>query len=449
MRRSSSRISTCLGRLLFPALLLVPVTPVRSAEPRPQDRSIVLFNGKDLTGWVNVNCAPETWQVREGMVVCTGQPQGFLRTDTMYENYVLEVEWRQTRGGASSGLLVHADALPQVGVPDPNAVAVLCKDGDHGSILALSGRKLIPLTKPRASFGRRGAQPTEDRGRPAGEWNRYVLTAKDGALDLEVNGKVVTRVKKCGKVKGYIALQAAGSETHFRNLRLTPLPSSRPPAERIAQADEGFRSLFDGLSFAGWQYRAEGQGQWKARNGIIGCDGKVTVKRGQEKNLWTEKEYGDFVLVVDWRLPKTPEPRMLPAFTPDGLFLRDRAGKVQRHEVLDAGDSGVFLRGNTRSQVNIWSQPMGSGDINDYHKDAKLPMAIRQACVPRKKADYPEGDWNRFVITMRGERVTVVLNGETVIERAQLPGVPARGRIGLQDHGDPVEFRNLFIKELD
>lgn len=444
-----NRSSGFLTPLVVPVLLLVPITPVLPAEPKPQDRPMALFNGKDLRGWVNVNGAPDTWQVRDGMMVCTGQPRCFLRTDAMYENYVLEVEWRHPRKGGNSGLLVHADALPQIALAYPKAAAVRCQDGDHGSILAGGGRTLIPLTKPRASFGYYWAQPTEDRVRPAGEWNRYVLTSKNGALDLAVNGKVVTRVEKCSHVRGYIALQALGSETHFRNLRLTPLPGSRPPAEKIARADEGFRSLFDGMSFAAWQHRAEEQGHWTARDGIIHCDGKPAVKRRQDRDLWTEKEYGDFLLMVDWRLPKKPEPKMLPDFTPDGLFLRDKDGKVRRHEVLDAGDSGVYLRGNTRSQVNIWSQPMGSGDINDYHKDAKLPMAIRQACVPKKRADYPAGDWNRFVITMRGDRVTVVLNGETVIDRAQLPDVPARGRLGLQDHGDPVEFRNLFLKALD
>jgi len=57
--------------------------------------------------------------------------------------------------------------------------------------------------------------------------------------------------------------------------------------------------------------------------------------------------------------------------------------------------------------------------------------------------------WNRFVITMRDDRLTVVLNGKTVIENAQLPGIPRRGSIGLQHHGDPIEFANLFVKELE
>jgi hypothetical protein len=91
---------------------------------------------------------------------------------------------------------------------------------------------------------------------------------------------------------------------------------------------------------------------------------------------------------------------------------------------------------------------MGSGDINELHKDASLPAELRRALMPKKHADLPFGQWNRFVITLKQDRVTVVLNGETVIEPVALPKIPPRGPLGLQNHGDPVEFRNLFIKEL-
>src|SRR5262249_52553105 len=154
---------------------------------------------------------------------------------------------------------------------------------------------------------------------------------------------------------------------------------------------------------------------------------RVKVPQGRSKDLWTAKDYTDFVLVVDWRLPGKPELRARPTFTPDGLFVRDDKGQVVRKEIPDAGDSGVHLRGNDRYQVNIWSQPMGSGDINALHKDASLPEAVRRACLPKKRADAPFGQWNRFVITLRGERVSVVLNGELVIDRAELPKVPPRG----------------------
>jgi hypothetical protein len=410
--------------------------------------AIPLFNGKDLSGWVNVNCAPDTWQVRDGLIVCSGAPRGFLRTTQMYQNYVLELEWRHTKPKGNSGVMVYADALPQVGAPYPHSVEVQVMDGDHGSIFGIRGLSLTPLTNPgKSKFGR--AQPTEERCRPAGEWNRYVLTSRDGALDLDVNGKVVTRVKDCSRVRGYICLESEGSETHFRNLRLTPLPGAEPPAAKVAQADEGWRSLFDGLSFQGWSHPEAFQGHWTARDGVIACDGQVKVAKGQSKDLWSEKTYKDFVLVADWRLPAKAKARSRPTFTADGLYIRDDKGQIIRKEILDAGDSGIHLRGNPRYQVNIWSQPMGSGDINDLHKDASLPEAIRRACLPKQRADAPFGQWNRFVITLHGNRVTVLLNGILMIDQAELPGVPPRGPLGLQNHGDPVEFRNLFIKELE
>ncbi len=218
---------------------------------------------------------------------------------------------------------------------------------------------------------------------------------------------------------------------------------SRPP-----EATEGFVPLFDDRSFDGWEFEPQFAGHWVARDGVISCDGKVKVKRGGERNLWTEKEYADFVLVGDWRLTGKPEKAMMNAFAPDGEFLRDADGKVKKHEILNAGDSGIYVRGSSRAQVNIWSQPMGSGDINSYHKDLKLSAKIRRACVPSENADKPFGQWNRFVITMVGDRVSVVLNGRKVIDNALLPEVPRTGAIALQNHTDPVEFRNLYIKEL-
>jgi len=75
------------------------------------------------------------------------------------------------------------------------------------------------------------------------------------------------------------------------------------------------------------------------------------------------------------------------------------------------------------------------------------PVPVCAAATPRLRADNPPGQWNRFLITMKGDRLTVELNGKTVIEHAQLPDVPPRGRIGLQNHGDPVQFGNIYVKE--
>ena len=74
---------------------------------------------------------------------------------------------------------------------------------------------------------------------------------------------------------------------------------------------------------------------------------------------------------------------------------------------------------------------------------------MRAGVTPKMKADKPLGQWNRFLITMKGDRLTVDLNGKRVIDNAQLPGVAPRGPIALQHHGDAVQFANLFVKELE
>jgi hypothetical protein len=419
-------------------LIVLVLSPWSSAADAP----IELFNGKDLSGWVNVNCAPDTFAVRDGMIVTTGKPRGMLRTDKMYENYVLDLDWKHIAVKGNSGLFVHADALPQVGAPYPYAVEVQVMDGDHGSMFGIRGMTTTAVTKP---MGRR-ATPTEKRAKPAGEWNHYQLVSQDGTLELAVNGAVVTKLKDCSHVKGYIALEAELGECHFRNIRLTPRPSSNPPADKVGQTDLGMTSLFDGLTFNGWKFKDGFKGHWVAKDGIIVYDGKATGAGG--KDLWTEKEYGDFELIADWRLSMTPKMKGHPIVLPNGDFDLDENGKRKTTPKLDAGDTGIYLRGSTKAQLNIWSQDLGSGEINGYRTDKKQPADVRLACIPLKKADKKFGEWNRFFATVRGERVTVMLNGEKVIDNARLPGMPAKGPIGLQHHGDPGEFRNLYIKDL-
>jgi hypothetical protein len=137
-----------------------------------------------------------------------------------------------------------------------------------------------------------------------------------------------------------------------------------------------------------------------------------------------------------------------PVILANGEYDRNAAGEEKSVEVADAGDSGIYLRGSSKSQVNIWCWPVGSGEVYGYRTDKEMPPEVRAGVTPQKNADKPPGQWNRFVITMRGDRLTVQLNGQTVISNAQLPGVPLRGPIALQDHGDPIEFANIYIKEL-
>ena len=218
-----------------------------------------------------------------------------------------------------------------------------------------------------------------------------------------------------------------------------------------------FVSLFNGKDLSGWKIPAGDNGHWKVVDGVIDYDAASEAK--DDKSLWSEKSYGDFILRVDWRIKETPyvNPNV-PIIRHDGTHKKDAAGREIRIPVPDS-DSGIYLRGEGKSQVNIWAWPIGSGEVYGYRMDEKMPAAVRAGVTPSKNADNNIGEWNTFEITMRGSRLTVVLNGQTVITNAELPGIPARGAIALQHHGSKkgdvwtsppslVQFRNISIAEL-
>jgi hypothetical protein len=230
---------------------------------------------------------------------------------------------------------------------------------------------------------------------------------------------------------------------------LTAAPSGR------VQSD-GFTSLFNGRDLTGWRIPAGDNGHWRVLDGVIDYDAESEAK---EKDLWTERAYRDFTLRVDWRLKSTPyvNPNV-PIIRFDGSHKKDAAGREITLAVPDS-DSGIYLRGTSKAQVNIWSWPIGSGEVYGYRTDAKMPPAVRAAVTPKRNADRDIGAWNTFEITMRGDRLDVVLNGEHVIVNAELPGVPPEGPIALQHHGAKkdgvwvappslVQFRNIAIREL-
>ncbi|MGM0738756.1 MAG: 3-keto-disaccharide hydrolase [Bacteroidota bacterium] len=221
--------------------------------------------------------------------------------------------------------------------------------------------------------------------------------------------------------------------------------------------NEGFVSLFNGEDLTGWIVPEGDGGHWRVVDGVIDYD--ALSEAPDDKNLWSEEEYGDFVLRLDWRIKETPfvnhNARII---RPDGTYQRDASGEIIRISVPDS-DSGVYLRGSSKSQINIWSWPVGSGEVWGYRTDPDMPPEVAAGVTPSVFADNHIGEWNTFEITMVGERLTVELNGQLVIEDVPLPGVDARGPIALQHHGRQedgewtsspslVQFRNISIRKL-
>ncbi len=411
---------------------------------------VPLFNGRDLSGWVPVNVAPETFTVREGIIVSTGKPTGVMRTDRQYENFELELEWKHIVPGGNAGLFVWSDAVTAPGVPFTRSIEVQVLDGrntatytSHGDVFSIHGARMTP-DRPHPSGAER-CLPSEWRAKPAGEWNHYRVVCRDGVLKLSVNGKEVSGGTKCWPRKGYICLESEGSECHFRNIRIKELPSTGAKPEETASLAEGFVSIYNGLNLDGWKTSPELLAHWKAQDWTLDYDGKC---QAPEPHLWTKKSYRDFVMICDWRWKDKGGKARLPVILPSGEYGKNADGTQQTEEVIDAGDSGIYLRGNDKSQVNIWCWPNGSGEVYGYRTDPAMPASVKAGVTPKEKADKPIGEWNRFIITMKGDRLTVQLNGKTVIEQAQLPGVPAEGPIALQHHGAALQFANIYIKEL-
>ncbi|MCC7014051.1 MAG: DUF1080 domain-containing protein [Planctomycetes bacterium] len=407
-----------------------------------------LFNGRDLSGWHNVNGAPSTWTVVDGKIRCSGIPTGILRTDKQYENFEFEMEWRHLVDAGNAGLFIWSDALTARGQPFSRAIEVQVMSGmegpgytSDGDMFAIHGATMKP---DNGRGGSSRAFPTEARMNPGGEWNHYRVRGVDGVLELAVNGKVVTSGRECSPRKGYICLESEGAPIEFRNLRIRELPpatAALAPAA-IARVDEGFRSLYNGVDFSGWKFGPEHEGHWRADDWTISFDGQGT-------DLWSSEEFGDFVLIADWRWSGAAHDADLPVIEADGSQRVGADGKPLTERVKEAGDSGIYLRGSSKSQVNIWCWPIGSGEVYGYRTDATQTPQVRAGVTPRIKADAPLGEWNRFVITLVGERLTVELNGQTVIENAVLPGIAPRGPLALQMHGSPIQFANLYLKRLD
>ena len=198
-----------------------------------------LFNGKDLSGWVDVNTSPDTWSVKDGLLVCTGLPIGVMRSEKQYENFLLHIEWRHMKAGGNSGVFIWSEGKPAGKGRLPKGMEVQMleldwpninreKDGTPRHIGYVSGELFGANGLTAVPENRRGdrSMSTELRCKGKGEWNTYDVVAVNGCVKLSINGKFVNGIRDSSVRKGYLCLESEGSEIHFRNIRIMELPSS-------------------------------------------------------------------------------------------------------------------------------------------------------------------------------------------------------------------------------
>ncbi len=444
-------ISADAAQMFSAVTLAAQADQAKTVKVMTADSFTPLFNGKDLSGWVNVNTSPTTWSAKNGEIFCTGVPTGVLRTEKSYRNFVLELEWMHESPTGNAGLFIWSDPITAKGQPFTRSIEVQIMLGDEyhedgklmytsqGDIFSIHGATMKPDRPHPAGWAR--CLPSENRTKGAGEWNHYRVTAIDGTIKLAINGKEVSGAFDVNPREGFICLESEGSPVHFRNIRIQELPAGEPLApDAKCMEDQGFRSIFTG-SLQGWREQPDLAGHWKVD------DWKLTYD-GRGETLWSVKSYANFELIADWRWSGTSHKAKVPVVRKDGTTPVGSDGKPETVEIDEFGDSGIYLRGNDKSQVNIWSWPVGSGEVYGYRTDPSQTAQVRAGVTPSENADAPPGKWNRMKIKMQGDRLTVVLNGKTVLDNARLPGVPADGPIALQHHGAPIEFANIYIREL-
>lgn len=221
--------------------------------------------------------------------------------------------------------------------------------------------------------------------------------------------------------------------------------------------EEGYTSLFNGKDLTGWIIPEGDNGHWNVIDGVIDYDARSEATGS--KDLWSEQEFGDFKLHVEWRFKGYGDHLFpLPTILPSGEYARDADGQVIQ-PLRPNSDSGILLKRS--GQANLWCWSVGSGELWSVRTDQSLPAEVRAAAVPSENADQPVGQWNAMDIILVGERITVVNNGISVIDNALYPGMAERGPIGFQHHGginrktgkimgasSLVQFRNIWIKEL-
>jgi hypothetical protein len=421
----------CLAASLL--LVIVALTPARTDDQKKDGGFVPMFDGKSLKGWVNVNCHPNTFFVKNNEIITTGKPTGYLRTEKQYENFIAEFEWKHIppKPGevGNSGFFVWADPLPAVGSGYTRGIEVQVlvnltyknKKGEitatsQGDLFSIWGATCVPDRPHPDGWAR--CLPSENHCKGEGEWNHYRVEAKDGVIKLAVNGHVVSGLSKCKPRKGYLALESEGSECHFRNLKIKELPSSNPKKDEIADAAQGHKSLFFG-DLTGWKADAEANRHWQAKDYVLHYDGK-----GKELRL--ESQYGDAEYSIDFRFP-------------------EKGGADNCKLQFRTTDKGGLYKAFDRK---------GREEIGGWYDTPDAKWSIGTGLQPDGKPAFlkPAGQWNRLRIDARASKddhsaVTYTINGSGGNLGDGLRRLPKKGYLILSADGE-MDFANLFVREL-
>ena len=212
----------CFAAVILAVAAVSGLSPAGEAAEPAQ-----LFNGDDLSGWSHYLVDPEVgmedvWSVEDGILVCSGDPRGYLCTENDYENFRLVVEWRWPDTPGNSGVLMRITGEPEM---LPNSVEAQLKDGSAGDMYGFQGFKIGGDEERLSEIGVPGWALARIAGNenPPGEWNKYEITVDGDTITLILNGTKVNEATGCDVRAGRIGLQSEGGVIHIRTVTLAPL----------------------------------------------------------------------------------------------------------------------------------------------------------------------------------------------------------------------------------
>ncbi len=208
----------------------------QDAAGKPAAGPVQLFNGTNLEGWSHVLVGEgigkeEVWSVKDGTLVCKGEPLGYLFTNGSYQDFTLSFEWRWAPGGkpGNSGVLLRIAGKPATFMP--KCVEAQLQHESAGDVWAFFGAGITGPSersqevKDHETLGSfKGFKKIKAAEKPPGEWNQYEIKVSGGSLELKINGELVNQASGLDVLSGPIGLQSEGAEIHFRNIRIAAEP---------------------------------------------------------------------------------------------------------------------------------------------------------------------------------------------------------------------------------
>ncbi len=401
-----------------------------------------LFNGKNLSGWYgwstknpedlwsmsaddqaaykkkSLEDVNQHWSVQDGILVNDGHGL-YLTSEEEFSNFELLIDYK-TVPKADSG--IYMKAVPQVQIWDYTEEAKFGIGADKGSGGLWNNSK-----------GAKGKDPLVRADKPFGEWNSFRIRQIGSRTWVWMNGKLLVDNAIMENYfdrsrplfpQGPIQLQTHGGEISWRNVFVREIsPDEATDILRESADDKGFVSIFNGKDLSGWQGAT-------ASYDVV--DGAIQCRKGTGGNLFTEKEYSDFVVRLEIKTPPAGN---------NGLAIRY------------PGKGNPAFDGMTELQVLDVEYP-GKLAPYQFHGSAYSMVPAHRGYL------YPAGHWNYQEVTVVGSKIKVELNGSVILDcdladvtdEAKIKQHPGKdlksGFFGFAGHNDPVQFRNITIKEL-